>query len=219
VVGVVVPMTVNFVSLQSAAGSPGALPPAIIALALLFVGSLAAVSIANQFGYDGSAYAAHLVIGVPGRVEMLARTAGFSLIMVPLLVVIATVLAVVLVDVGVLPAMLGALFAAYGTGLAVNQLISIVGAYAMPETSNPFAMTSGAGLVKSLLAFVALAGGLALAAPLAVAAVLLPAAWSWVLLPLGAGYGLAAALLGSHIAGDVLDRRAPQLLATVTPRR
>lgn len=219
VVGVVVPLTMNFVSLQSAAGSPATLPPAIVALALLFVGSLAAVSIANQFGYDGSAYAAHLVAGVPGRVEMLARMVAFSLIMVPLLIVIATVLAVVLVDVGLLGAMLGALFAAYGTGLAVNQLISIVGAYAMPETSNPFAMNSGAGLVKSLLAFVALAGGLALATPLAAAAALLPAAWSWVLLPLGAGYGLAAALLGSYIAGDVLDRRAPELLATVTPRR
>ncbi|MFS8478337.1 MAG: ABC transporter permease [Micromonosporaceae bacterium] len=219
VVGVVVPLMVNFVGLQAATGSDITLSPGIVAASMLFVGSLAAVSIANQFGYDGSAYSMHLVVGVPGRVEMRARAVAFSLIMVPLLLVIATVFAVVLADPGVLAALLGALFAAYGTGLAANQLISIFGAYAMPETSNPFAISTGAGIAKSMLAFVALFAGLALAAPLTVAAVLLPPAWSWILLPLGAGYGLAAASLGSYIAGDVLDRRAPELLATVTPNR
>ena len=33
---------------------------------MLFVGALAAVTLANQFGYDGSAYAANVVAGVPG---------------------------------------------------------------------------------------------------------------------------------------------------------
>jgi ABC-2 type transport system permease protein len=43
--------------------------------------------------------------------------------------------------------------------------------------------------------------------------------WPWVALPVGAGYGFAAAALGCYLAGDVLDRRAPELLAAVTPGR
>ena len=32
-------------------------------------------------------------------------------------------------------------------------------------------------------------------------------------------YGLGAAMLGGYLAGDVLDRRAPELLSAVSPRR
>lgn len=217
-VGVAVPIMINFASLRSGPGADHPFPPGLAAAAMLTVGALAAVSLANQFGFDGTAYASHLAVGVPGRIELRARAMAFSLIMVPLLVVIATVFAVVFGSPAALGTLLGAVVAAYGTGLAVNQLISVLGAYALPETSNPFVINTGAGVVKSLLTFVALVGGLALAAPLAVVAALLPLAWSWILPPLGAGYGLAAALLGSYIAGDVLDRRAPELLAAVTPR-
>ena len=45
------------------------------------------------------------------------------------------------------------------------------------------------------------------------------AALSWVVLVLGLGYGLGAALLGTYIAGDPLDRRGPEILASVTPKR
>jgi ABC-2 type transport system permease protein len=200
-------------------GQSGDAPPGMAALSMLMVGALAALSLANQFGFDGTAYAAHLVVGIRGRTEMGARAAGFSLVMAPLLVVIPTVLVLVLGDPAALPALLGGLAAAYGTGLAVNQLISVYAAYALPESTNPFVINTGAGLAKSLLAIVALLGGLVLATPVAVAAVLLPPAWSGLLLPVGVGYGLAAAMLGSHIAGDVVDRRAPELLAAVTPRR
>jgi ABC-2 type transport system permease protein len=52
-----------------------------------------------------------------------------------------------------------------------------------------------------------------------VAAALLGDAWLWLAFPLGVAYGLGAALLGAYLAGDVLDRRQPELLLTVTPRR
>ena len=37
--------------------------------------------------------------------------------------------------------------------------------------------------------------------------------------PVGLVYGLGAARLGSVVAGDVLDRRMPELLLAITPRR
>lgn len=48
---------------------------------------------------------------------------------------------------------------------------------------------------------------------------LLGDAWPWLAVPVGAGYGLAAAALGCYLAGEVLDRRTPELLAAVTPGR
>jgi len=55
--------------------------------------------------------------------------------------------------------------------------------------------------------------------PLQLAAYLLGDLWLWLGLPLGLGYGAAAYLLGSRLAGDQVDRRMPELLATVSPHR
>ena len=90
----------------------------------------------------------------------------------------------------------------------MNSLVSVLGAYSLPETSNPFAMNSGAGSTKRLLT-------------------LLPCSprrsprcrWWWprrCSVTCGSGwpcrsapaYGLGAALLGAYLAGDVLDRRS-----------
>jgi ABC-2 type transport system permease protein len=188
-------------------------------LSMLFVGTLAAVSLANQFGYDGSAYAANVIAGVPGKVELRARAVAISAYMVPLLAAIAVAVGLFLGEPAWIPAMVGTLFAAYGSGLAVNLYASIFGAYALPETSNPFAVNTGAGTAKSLIGFVALIAGGAAATPVLVATVLLGDAWLWLALPVGLGYGFGAATLGTYLAGDVLDHRMPELLAAVTPRR
>jgi ABC-2 type transport system permease protein len=42
--------------------------------------------------------------------------------------------------------------------------------------------------------------------------------WPWLGLPVGLVYGAGAYLLGAHLAGAMLDRRMPELLAAVTPR-
>jgi ABC-2 type transport system permease protein len=217
-VGVFVPVMLNFGG-PMLNGEPPTASPVMASASMLMVGTLAALSLANQFGYDGSAYAAHVVVGVRGRVELQTRVVAYSLFIVPLLVAIAVLLSVLLGQPGLLPAMLGGLAAAYGTGLAVNLLVSVLGAYALPETSNPFAINTGAGVAKSLLSFVALIGSVAASAPFLAVSVLLDDAWTPVALPLGLAYGVGAAVLGCYIAGDVLDRRVPELLQTVTPRR
>jgi ABC-2 type transport system permease protein len=186
---------------------------------LLFVGALAAISLANQFGFEGSAYAANVAAGVPGRVEVQSRAAGFSVYVVPLLLVIAIVVGVVSGRPASIPASLGTLAATYGVGLGVVLPISVRGAYSLPDTTNPFAMSSGAGLTKGLLTFGALFAVIIVTAPLQIAAYLLGDVWLWIGLPVGLAYGTAAYLIGSRLAGAMLDNRMPELLAAVTPNR
>ncbi|TCB92710.1 ABC transporter permease [Micromonospora zingiberis] len=225
VVGLFVPVMVNLggqgFTLDSEQGFSltGDTSPLLVSLSMLFVGLLAAMTLANQFGFDGSAYAANVIAGVPGRLELQARMVAFSLYVLPMLAVVAVVMALILGEPTWIGFMAGTLVATYGAGLAVNSFVSVFGAYSLPETSNPFAMNSGAGVTKSLLALLAMVATAAAAVPAVVAAALLGDAWLWLGLPLGVGYGVGAALLGGYLAGDALDRRQPELLSTVTPRR
>ncbi|HEX6969181.1 MAG TPA: ABC transporter permease [Micromonosporaceae bacterium] len=191
----------------------------IASLSVVFIGTLGAISTANQFGYDGSAYAANIIAAVPGKTELRARMAAISIYLVPLLVGVAVLVGLLSGKPGWIPALAGSLLAAYGSGLAASLYVSVLGAYPLPESSNPFAVNTGAGVAKGLLSLVALVGGGAATVPIIVATALLADAWLWLALPVGVGYGAAAAILGSYLAGDVLDRRMPEVLAAITPRR
>jgi ABC-2 type transport system permease protein len=224
VIGVLVPVLVTAggsrvaIGLAGPGGTPGPASPATTNLTVLFVGAFAASVLANQFGFDGTGYAGHVTIGVPGRRELRTRAVAHAILMLPLLLAVGVVVAVLRGEPAAAPAAWGVLLAGYGTGLAINQYLSVLAAYPLPEGSNPFATASGSGIAKSLLALVAIVAAYAVAAPVLVAAALLGAAWSAVAVPVGLGYGLAAAALGCYLAGDLLDRRAPELLAAVTPR-
>ena len=186
---------------------------------LIFVGALAALSLANQFGFEGNAYAANVIAGVPGRTELHARTLGYSIYLIPLLTVVAVVVGVVVDRPAGVPALLGMLIAAYGTGLALVLPVSVRAAYALPDTSNPFAISSGAGMAKGFLSFAALIVAAIGTLPLVAVAYVLGDAWVWLGLPLGVAYGTAGYLIGVRVAAAILDRRMPELLATVTPNR
>jgi ABC-2 type transport system permease protein len=209
VVGVFLPV---FIGVSS--GSTG--PPAGM---LVFVGALAAVSLANQFGFEGSAYAANVVAGIPGRLELTSRVAGFSVYVLPALLVIATVVGFAVGSPASIPALLGVLAAAYGVGLALVLPISVRAAYALPDTANPFALSTGGGMAKGLLTFAALFGAALLTVPVQLLVYLAHDVWLWAGLPLGLSYGGGALLLGLRLAGPMLDRRMPELLATVTARQ
>lgn len=206
VVGVFLPVMLTV----TGGGAGGFLP---------FVGALAAISLANQFGYEGSAYAANVAAGVPGRVELWSRTAGFSLFVLPLLTVIAVVVGLAAGRPATIPTLFGTLIASYGVGLAVVLPVSVRAAFALPDTQNPFAVSSGGGLAKGLLTFAALFATLAATAPLQLAAYLVEDVWRWIGLPVGIGYAALAYLIGSRLGGDLLDRRMPEVLAAVTPNR
>ncbi|MFC8845671.1 MULTISPECIES: ABC transporter permease [unclassified Micromonospora] len=224
VVGIFVPVMVNLggAGFSTGEGLEFAAPdssPLLVSISMVFVGLLASVTLANQFGFDGSAYAANVVAGVPGRLELRARMAAFSVYVLPMLAVVAVALGMLLGRPAWLGVMAGSLLASYGAGLAISAFVSVLGAYSLPETSNPFAMNSGAGVAKSFLTLLSMLGTAAASVPMVVAAALLGDAWLWLAPPLGLAYGLGAALLGAYLAGDVLDRRAPELLTAVTPRR
>ncbi|MCU7722197.1 ABC transporter permease [Actinoplanes sp. KI2] len=199
------------ISVTISDGSPGAM--------VVFVGALAALGLVNQFGFDSSAYATNLAAGIPGRVEIGSRAAAHAVYTLPLLVVVSTVVGALAGNPGRIPSTFGLLIAAYGVGLGLVLPVSVRAAYAFPASSNPFAMSSGGGPAKGLLAISVLLGAIVVSLPLQVVALVLGPVWLWIGLPVGVAYGTAAYLIGANIAADLLDKRAPELLAAVTPNR
>jgi ABC-2 type transport system permease protein len=188
-----------------AGGGPG--------LVMLFSGAMCGTLLANLFGFDGAAYTANVLVGVPGRVELAARVTAVSVVVLPPLVITAVV-AGALVDGGSVPAALGAGLCAYGVSAGLSAVLSTVVPYALPVSTNPFALNAGTGGVRGLAGFGPLIVGGVLAAPLVVLP--LPAA---VTLLVGLGFGGAVLAAGILIAGGRVDERAPELLLAVTPRR
>jgi ABC-2 type transport system permease protein len=187
--------------------------------AVVMVGVFAGLGLANQFGYEGTAFAAHLLAGVPGRTELRARAASLAVIIAPVLLAVVIGIGVIRGESTNLPVVIGILGAGFGTSLGLSSLISVIAAYPMPESTNPFVTNAGTGTARGLLAFVALFGAAALSSPVVAAGFLLPGGLSWLVLVVGVGYGIAAVLLGTYITGDRIDRHGPELLSAVTPRR
>lgn len=181
------------------------------------IGAIAAIALANQFGFDGGAYATNVTAGVPGRLEVHSRAAAHAIYVLPILVVIAVVGGLVAGRPAVIAGGLGLLVAAYGVGLALVLPLSVRAAYALPQSTSPFALSSGGGAAKGLLAMAVLLGAAIGVVPLQLIAFGLDDVWLWIGLPAGVAYGAAAYLIGSGVAGDSLDRRMPEVLAAVTP--
>jgi ABC-2 type transport system permease protein len=197
-------------------GRGGGVP---LSLAIAFSCAAAAVILANQFGFDGTSYSVHLLAGVPGRTDLRARATALALVQGPVLVAIAVVVGVASGVGGAVVPAIGTMSATFGTSLAIASVISVNVAYSIPDSTNALAVNSGSGGAKGFLALVGLLGALVVAAPVLIASVLLPSAWRWLVAPVGIGWGVGAVLLGTYIAGDMLHRRGPELLAAVTPGR
>nr|WP_205862290.1 ABC transporter permease [Planosporangium thailandense] len=211
IAGVVVPAM-----LRAGSGSGGAPLPVAVAFSAL----LAAMVLANQFGTDGAAYALHLLVGVPGRVELRARACALAALMAPVLVLVTVVIALLTGAQSQVPAALGVVAAALGMSAGISALVSVLVPYAFPESSNPFAVSGGTGGLRGLLALAGSLVAAALLAPVLVFAVLADGAWAGpAVLATGVGWGAAGLLIGTQVAGGILDRRGPEILVAVTPRR
>ena len=225
VVGVFVPVMINLGGGELRGGraafdaTAGDSSPVLVSLSMVFVGMMASVTLANQFGFDGSAYAANVIAGVPGRIELRARMAPSRSTWCRCWTGHRGAAAVPAGRAGLDRGRRRAPVASYGAGLGVNALVSVLGAYDLPETSNPFAMNTGAGMTRSLLSIVALLASVVATVPLLLANVLLPGSGSgWPCRP-GWRTGPGARCSARTSAGDLLDRRLPELLQAVTPRR
>ncbi|MFC7529082.1 ABC transporter permease [Actinoplanes sp. GCM10030250] len=208
VAGVFLPLSSAFGGTNAASGS----------LAVL-VGAIAPIGLANQFGYEGSAYATNLATGVPGRLEVHSRAAAHALFTVPMLLLVALVTGFLAGErPESIPAQFGTLLAVYGVGLALVLPVSVRAAYALPDPTTPFALSSGGGLSKALPSLAAMFGAILGALPVILTGHLLGPLWLWIGLPVGLAYGAAAYALGSRLAGNLLDRRMPEVLAAVSSR-
>jgi ABC-2 type transport system permease protein len=211
--GAVVPIALRVV--PSANGGHGAPLPFAVAFSSVAGGAL----MTNQFGYDGTAYATHLLAAVPGRTELRARAAAVAIIMLPVLVVITTAVALITRDVAALVPTLGTVAAMFGSALGTAGILSVLAAYPLPESRNAFASGGGTASAKGLLSFVGMVGAVAFASPVLLGSLLLGSGLAWILAPVGIAWGVAAALVASYIGGDLVDRRGAELLIAVTPRR
>jgi ABC-2 type transport system permease protein len=216
----VLPIALN---LAARSGGDGAntLPGLGFSFAISMAGTMGGMLLANQFAFDGSAYAAHLLAQVPGRVELRARATAAALATVPVQIAVVVAVAVIAGNTAQLPAGLGLLAASFGAAIASASVLSVIAPYALPDNTNPFALNSGGGSAKGLLAFVAVLGTLVICMPVVVVAYLLAdtVGGAWLVLVIGLAYGVGAARLGTYIAGDVLERRGPEVLISITPRR
>jgi ABC-2 type transport system permease protein len=210
--GAVVPIVLRVLPARYEGHQGGAPLP----LAVLFSSLTAAALLANQFGFDGSAYSAHLLAVVPGRTDLRARAAAISVVMLPVVVAIVVAVGVLSGDAAALAPALGVVAAAYGSSTGSASVLSVLAPFPVPDTNNVFASGGGTGAAKGLLTLVAMTGSAVFASPVLLVALLLPSALSWIALPLGVAWGLGAVLVATYIVGDVLDRRGPEILAEVS---
>lgn len=184
-----------------------------------FVGVLLGLVTANDIGYDGSAFAAHLLVGIRGRADRLGRAVAALAVGLPV-VTGAAVAGVVVAGRGELwPGAVGAGWSALLAGVGGSALASAVVPYPVPEAgSNPFRGTSGGGARAALVQGALLGATVGLTLPagalLAVGALWSPAA-VWLALPVGVVLGAAALWIGVLSGGEVLDARGPEILAAV----
>jgi ABC-2 type transport system permease protein len=211
--GAVMPVALRVAEPAPHAGGLG------LPLAVAFSALIAGVLGANQFGFDGTAYSMHVLAGVRGRTELWARDCAVALLLGPVLVVIIVVVALLSHDAGSIGPALGAAAGTFGVSLGVSSVMSVLAAYPVPEGRNAFSVSTGTGGAKGMLVLVGMIVSVILAAPVMIAAGLLPDGLLVLLLPLGLAWGAAGVVLGAYIAGDLLDRRGPELLLAVSPRR
>jgi ABC-2 type transport system permease protein len=214
----VIPIALNVVSGPVVATAAAPLP---FSFAVAMSGTMGGMMLANQFAFDGNAYAAHLLSQVPGRVELRARAVAVALVALPVQVIVVVAVSVLTGREAQVPAGFGLLCAAFGAAVASAALVSVLAPYALPDNSNPFALNSGGGSAKGMLALVAMIATLVITLPVIAAAHWLATSTlgAWAVLAFGVVYGLVAAAFGSYAAGELLDRRGPEVLVAVTPRR
>ncbi|MET7418108.1 ABC transporter permease [Dactylosporangium sp. NPDC005555] len=198
---------------QSIGMSDGAL-----ILSLMFAGAFVGLVLVNQFGNDGTAYALHMLTNVPGQIELAARAIGVGILTFPLLAAGTVAVSVLSGHTDQLAPALGIGLCSYGISVGAAGITSVLAPYPMPDTTNPFAMNTGQGSAKSMLSFVSMIVTWVLTAPLIVAFFLLPGGLTWTLLPVGLVWGFALAWVGTRLAGNLLERRAPEVLVAVTPK-
>ena len=192
---------------------------------LLFMAPALAVfmgwAIHDDLGLDSTALWSHISAGIRGVHDRLGRVVGAAVWQVPALVVIDLLMVAWTGRWEALPAVTGACLALYGCALAWSCLASVLLPYETlaPGDSPMRSRTSGTAFLAALVQMAAILLLLAVCSPVlgvAVYGVVQGApVWGWVALVAGVVWCGLLLWGGVVVGGRMLDRRGPQVLATI----
>ena len=193
--------------------------------ALLFMAPALAVfmgwAIHDDLGLDSTALWSHISAGIRGAHDRLGRVVGAAAWQVPALLVVDLLMVAWTGRWEALPAVTGACLALYGCALAWSCLASVLLPYETlaPGDSPMRSRTSGTAFLAALIQMVAILLLLAVCSPVLGVAVygVVQAApqWGWVALVAGIVWCSLLLWGGVVFGGRMLDRRGPQVLATI----
>ena len=193
--------------------------------ALLFMAPALAVfmgwAIHDDLGLDSTALWSHISAGIRGAHDRLGRVVGAAAWQVPALLVVDLLMVAWTGRWEALPAVTGACLALYGCAPAWSCLASVLLPYETlaPGDSPMRSRTSGTAFLAALIQMVAILLLLAVCSPvlgMAVYGVVQAAPlWEWVALVAGIVWCSLLLWGGVVFGGRMLDRRGPQILATI----
>nr|WP_303770221.1 transporter [Actinomyces oris] len=193
--------------------------------ALLFMTPALAVfmgwALHDDLGMDSTALWSHLSAGISGAHDRLGRVVGAAVWQAPVMLVVDVFMAVWTGRWEALPAVTGACLALYGSALAWSCLASVLLPYETlaPGDSPMRSRTSGTAFLAALIQMAAILLLLAVCSPVLGAAIygVVQAApvWEWTALVAGVVWCSLLLWGGVVIGGRALDRRGPQVLATI----
>ncbi|GAA0627511.1 transporter [Streptomyces crystallinus] len=176
----------------------------------------------NQFGQDTSAFWMVVqTISAPrdAYLELRARAFAIGLVTAPYTVLVAVVTAALVGNWSAFPQALGLSLALLGAMLATGAVASATFPYSIPQDSRKNVAPGQGGIASLAILGGMLTSGL-LCAPLIALAIWLHVSDRqgalWLLLPLGAVYGLLVAYAGLRAAAPRTARRLPEILAAVS---
>ncbi|PKV86366.1 transporter [Streptomyces sp. TLI_146] len=176
----------------------------------------------NQFGQDTSAFWMVVqTISTPrdAFLELRARAYAIALVTAPYTVLVAVVTASLVGNWAALPQALGLSLGLLGAMLATGAVASAVFAYSVPQDSRKN-VGPGQGGIASLAIFGGMLTSGLLSAPLIALTIWLHVSDRhgalWLVLPVGAGYGVLVAYAGLRVAAPRTARRLPEILTAVS---
>ncbi|WP_327429614.1 transporter [Streptomyces sp. NBC_01236] len=188
-----------------------------------FAAGMLGIQMYNQFGQDTSAFwmvAMTISSTRDAYVELRGRALALLVITLPYATLVTVLTTAMLGDWPRLPEVLGLSFALLGAMLATGAWTSARFPYSIPQEGYKNVAPGQAGL-----AWIAVFGGMVSAALLAAPVIALTIwlnvsrdgdEWTWLLLPLGAGYGALITVAGLRLAAPRTARRLPEILAAVS---
>ncbi|MFF4156244.1 transporter [Streptomyces sp. NPDC001678] len=188
----------------------------------MFAPTMLGLQMYNQFGQDGPAF--WMVLQTIGSrrdayAELRARALSFSLIAVPYVALVVTGTTYFTGRWQDWAEVLGMSFALLGALFATGALASVLAPYSIPQDSGFKNVAPGQGALAWFGMLGALIGAV-LCAPLGALTIGLHIAdahgWLWIVLPLGAGYGVLTTWAGLRLAAPRMLERLPEILTAVS---